>query len=203
MSQLYPQGLMKIQGACIFNASSVTLTYATGLFQSVYNGYFSDNVNFFLTAPLTSFTNSTGTTSSTAVVNSLNILLPQTSAYTQRVSYQILGYFKPPTTNTYTFTMSSDDASYLWIGTPAIIGRFNTTNAIISLSGIHVASSSKGKGSGTIYLSANNYYPFRLQYGNNLNQGSLYLTVSSTTTPNTNNLGGYVYYNVNSASGGL
>lgn len=91
-------------------------------------------------------------------------------------SYQWLGYFKPTTTETYTFYTTSDDGSALWIGDNAVSG-YTYANAIVDNSGEHAAQ----ERSGTVALTAGVYYPIRIQTGNNGGPGS-HSTAFSTPT---------------------
>jgi len=111
--------------------------YVAGLYKTTYTGYFDDDVNFFATAK----TGTVGTNPATSV---------QTTAITEassddgsNFSCQWLGYFKPTTTETYTFFTSSDDASYVWVGNVAKIG-FTTGNALVNNGGAHGDTESSG-----------------------------------------------------------
>jgi len=79
------------------------VVYSAGLFRTTYTGYFNDVVSFFATAT------ATATTVQTTVIEEPN------SEDGNSFSMQWLGYFRPTTTETYTFFLSSDDASYLWV----------------------------------------------------------------------------------------
>lgn len=72
-----------------------------------------------------------------------------------------IGYFKPPTTGTYTFYTSSDDGSGVWIGSTAVgeTGR-TTTNAVVN-NGLGNGQGNT-KRSGTISLTAGRYYAIRI-----------------------------------------
>lgn len=73
-------------------------------------------------------------------------------------TFEWKGYFKAPTTGRYNFYVKTDDDTYMWIGT--------TTNAI-SDSNYHLyASNSTGaKNTNSVDLTADTYYPVRIQYG--------------------------------------
>jgi hypothetical protein len=161
--------------------SAVNRNYLSGFVQSIYTGYFSDNVNWF----------STATRSSSAVVTTLN-----NSSVPTTTSYQTIGYFVPSTTETYTLYLASDDASYLWIGNNAVSG-FTTANANINNGGSHATN----KLSANVGLVAGNYYPIRIQNGNNGGPGVVIFSYSTPTITETTNLNGVVYYN--SATNGI
>jgi hypothetical protein len=72
-----------------------------------------------------------------------------------------IGYFKPPTTGTYTFFTSSDDGSGVWVGdiASAASGR-TTSNAVLN----NNMGGGQGdtKRSGSITLTAGIWYPIRI-----------------------------------------
>jgi hypothetical protein len=72
-----------------------------------------------------------------------------------------VGYFKPPTTGSYTFYTSSDDGSGLWIGQLAVtpFGR-TSTNATVN-NGLG-AGQGNTKRSASIFLYAGVWYPIRI-----------------------------------------
>ena len=72
-----------------------------------------------------------------------------------------IGYFKPPTTGTYTFYTSSDDGSGVWIGdiASALTGR-TAGNAVVN-NGLGIGQGDT-KRSGTINLEAGVWYPIRI-----------------------------------------
>lgn len=151
------------------------ITYLSGLIQSIYSGYFADNPNWFSTATRTG---------SAAVTTISNANVPSTT------SYQYIGYFRPTTSELHTFYLSSDDASYLWIGANAVTG-FTTSNATINNGGEH----GSVEVTGTANLVAGNYYPIRVQSGNNGGPGTVALNFSTPTIAKTSALAGVVYYN--------
>jgi hypothetical protein len=146
------------------------------------NGYFgldftpaNDDLTFFDTYASTS----------EGVYTSLNLTsLPQ---YT---SIMLLGYFLAPTTDTYTFYTSTDDASYMWIGPDAITG-FTHTNAIVQNGGLHGVTEQ----SGTISMIANIYYPFRVMFGNLTGPGTMTVSWQSSTQAKTSGWSGRLFYN--------
>ena len=160
------------------------ITYTAGLFNTTFSGYFADNVSFFATATPTTF----GTNPATSV---------QTTAITEAASgdgsnfsCQWLGYFLPSTTETYTFFTSSDDASYVWIGSNAITG-FTTANAIVNNGGAH----GNQERSGTISLTSGVYYPIRIQFGEASGGDVMTFNYSTPTIPKTTTVTGRVFYN--------
>jgi len=136
--------------------------FVAGLLETLYSGYFNDNVNFFSTA--------------TVLASSIDLVpfgLDPSNPGTN-FSQQFLGYFIPTTTETYTFYTSSDDASYLWVGQNALNG-YTTSNALVNNGNVHGIVEK----SGTITLKAGTYYPIRIQYGQG--GGGMGLTINYST----------------------
>ena len=160
------------------------ISYTAGLYKTTYAGYFNDVVSFFATATPTTY----GTNPATSV---------QTTAITEAASgdgsdfsCQWLGYFLPSTTETYTFFTSSDDASYVWVGSNAITG-FTTANAIVNNGGAHGVI----ERSGTISLTAGVYYPIRIQFGEASGGDAMTFYYSTPTINLTATVTGRVFYN--------
>jgi len=160
------------------------IPYVAGLFKTTYAGYYNDVVSFFATATPTTY----GTNPSTSV---------QTTAITEAASddgsnfsCQWLGYFLPSTTETYTFFTSSDDASYVWVGSNALTG-FTTANAIVNNGGAH----GNQERSGTISLTSGVYYPIRIQFGEASGGDVMTFNYSTPTIPKTTTVTGRVFYN--------
>ena len=160
------------------------LPYAAGLYKTTYSGYFADNVNFFATATPQAF----GTNPATSV-QTTSITEPATDDGSS-FSCQWLGYFKPTTTETYTFFTSSDDASYVWVGSNAVSG-FTTANAIVNNGGLH----GPVELSGSIALTAGVYYPIRIQFGENGGGDVMTFNYSTPTIIKTTTVTGLVFYN--------
>ena len=75
-----------------------------------------------------------------------------------------IGYFKPPTTGTYTFFTSSDDSSGVWIGDLASATNGRTAaNAVVN-NGLGGPGQGDTKRSGTISLTAGVWYPIRIAH---------------------------------------
>lgn len=158
--------------------------YTAGLYKTTYSGYFNDVVSFFSTATPQSF----GANPATSV-QTTSIFEPGTDDGTN-FSCQWLGYFKPTTTETYTFYTSSDDASYMWIGVNAQTG-FTTANATVNNGGAH----GNTEKFGTIALTAGVYYPIRIQFGEIGGGDVLTFNYSTPTITKTTNVTGLVFYN--------
>lgn len=158
--------------------------YVAGLYKRTYSGYFADNVNFFATATAQTFGSNPAASVQTTTISEAST--DDGSLF----SCQWLGYFKPTTTETYTFYTSSDDASYVWVGNNAISG-FTTTNSIVNNGGLH----GNTERSGTISLVAGTYYPIRIQFGENGGGDILTFSYSTPTITKTTNVTGLVFYN--------
>ena len=151
--------------------------YVAGLYRTTYSGYFADSVTWFATA--------------TATATNVQTTVIEDAAGEEGNSFsrQWLGYFVPTTTETYTFFLSSDDASYLWIGSNAVSG-FSTANATVNNGGLHGVVET----SGTAALTAGVYYPVRIQYGENGGGDELTFSHSTATITKTTNVTGKVFY---------
>ena len=164
--------------------SSWVLTYTAGLYKTTYSGYFNDNVSFFATATPASVGGNPATS-----VQTTSIFEPAQNDG-ENFSCQWLGYFKPTTSETYTFFTSSDDASYVWVGGTAISG-FTTGNAVVNNGGLH----GMQEASGSIALTAGTYYPIRIQFGELSGGDEMTFNYSTPTITKTTNVTGLVFYN--------
>ena len=168
--------------SCLFNSSNSPLL--PGLFFTCYNFYMNDNVSFFnIATPIATSKIVSGKPIYGATPNIANLNLGTNGCILNypnnpaQFSIQWLGYFKPNSTTNWYFQITSDDCSYLWIGNNATTG-FTTTNANVNNGGGHgditVTSSA-------IYLTANVYYPLRIQYGGGGGPNSMNFVFSSTS----------------------
>ena len=153
-----------------------------------------DNTNFFVNntnyytlgansmvltdGPSTGYTNSIADISvgTRTVVNgnTYSVFLEWSNALWHHYSVEWIGFFysksSSTSTNTesWTFSISSDDASYLWIGDNAKGNgqapvNYTPSNATINDGGLH----GNSKATKTIQLMPNEYYPIRIQFGEN------------------------------------
>ena len=165
--------------------TSWVLSYTAGVFKTTYSGYFSDNVNFFATATPASVGGNPATS-----VQTTEIFEPSQNDG-ENFSCQWLGYFKPTTTETYTFFTSSDDASYVWVGSNSISG-FTTTNSTVNNGGLHGTQ----ERSGSIALTAGTYYPLRIQFGELSGGDVMTFSYSTPTIAKTTTVTGLIFYNL-------
>ena len=156
-------------------------SYLDGLIGRRYTGYYADNVNFFTTGNLQGQSN---------VLTQINNFTSSADSY----SWMWLGYFKAPSTGTYTFYTSSDDASHMWVGSNAISG-YTTANATVNNGGLH----GNQERSGTISLTAGIYYPVRIMFGENGGGDIMTVSFAGPSISKTTNGLGY-YYNLNQFS---
>ena len=126
-----------------------------GLSEVRFEGYFNDKMNFF-----------SNDAKRTLITKTLSDRLPIWNDSTEmgtNMSIYWGGYFIPDVSGVWDFQMTSDDASFLWIGNEAVSKYwYGYTNADIAIAGSHppVVKSTSLK------LEANKVYPFRIFYGN-------------------------------------
>jgi hypothetical protein len=162
-----------------------TSSFSAGLYKTTYSGYHNENPAFFATATPTTFGTNPATSVQTTSISESGL-----SDDGSNFSCQWLGYFKPTTTETYTFFLSSDDGSYLWIGANAQSG-FTTANSNVNNGGAH----GNQEVSGSISLTAGVLYPIRIQFGEIGGGDVMTFSYSSPTITKTTNVTGLVFYN--------
>lgn len=131
-----------------------------GLKYTVVDGYFADNPDFFKTAKVLN----AGTAKKFDNIRDCTngyIATPHSTSQ-HRYSVEWYGTFTTPTTGPHHFVVSSDDASYMWIGKYAM-GNTSTKNALARNGNLHGFRHSIGY----IYLQAGISYPIRFQFGEN------------------------------------
>ena len=149
--------------------------FQQGLYKRTYTGNFNGVTTWFATATKTATTKIVGTVA--------DLGIPTTT------SYQLLGWFKAPYTETFTFTYHTDDKGYLWVGSNALDANFAAGNALITTDVSTVT--------GTIALTKGQFYAIRMQVGNGLGDGIIELSVSSPSLSVTQNLTGLTFFNPN------
>ena len=161
-----------------------TSSFSAGLYKTTYSGYHNENPAFFATATPTTFGANPATSVQTTTITE------PSSDDGSNFSCQWLGYFKPTTTETYTFYLLSDDGSYLWIGANAQSG-FTTANSNINNGGAH----GNQEVSGSVSLTAGVYYPIRIQFGEIGGGDVMTFNYSTPTITKTTTVTGLVFYN--------
>ena len=148
-----------------------------------YTGYFADDVNFFTGAPSVSGM----VTSIPSISAGTNGYVPADQSFSI-YSVQWIGYFLSNYTGTWTFYTSSDDASYLWIGPNALTG-FTAANSTVNNAGLH----GMVERSGTASLVAGQYYPIRIQFGENGGGDNMIVSFSNPVLAKTTDGQGVFY----------
>lgn len=75
-------------------------------------------------------------------------------------SIEMFGYFRATVSGTYTFSLSSDDGSFLWVGQNALVG-YTTSNFNIGTPAANTPATY------SVTLLAGTYYPIRIHYTKN------------------------------------
>lgn len=129
-----------------------------GLKYNIYSGYFADNVNWFNTATIYPGTKTLYATDFTTWLTATNNQISSTDYF----SVQWYGKIVTPagSSGLWTFYTTSDDASYLWIGSTADSG-YTTVNAVVNNGSPHAPLEK----SGTISLTEKTVYSIRIQFG--------------------------------------
>lgn len=148
-----------------------TTNRSAGIQRTTFTGYWANDPTWFNTA----------TSTSTSVASNFTI-----ASEPSTTSEQYYGVFLADYTGAWTFTLSSDDESALWIGDTASFG-YTIANAT-------TVASYLGSGTATVNLISGQYYFIRVMYGNGPSVGSLNLTYSHTGQSATNDFTGKLFY---------
>lgn len=143
----------------------------TSIRKVTYTGYHGDDVAF------------TDTATVTATELATNFTIPTFS--TENITVLYTGYLLGTYTGDWTFTLTGDDSSYLWIGDNAVSG-YTTVNR-------NAFANYNTTGTATVAITAGEYYPIRLLYGNGPSAGYLNLTYAHTGQTATNNFTGKLF----------
>lgn len=146
-----------------------------GLLGEYFAGYFADNTGFF---PSTiSATNRSENNLNYTSNNWGNILPPATGSVNDPNNYsaRYRGSINITTAGSYTFYLSSDDASYLWLDNAALAYPTNTGDATINNGGLHGVSVV----SATVNLTAGQHN-IQVQFGENSGGNTLKLEYENT-----------------------
>jgi titin len=170
-----------------FNSIQHTQTseYMNGFTYKIYSGYFYDDTNWFIgkTPQYSGYV-----TNMSDINTATNGFVPLDNSW-ESYSVEWTGYFYAPVTGTYTFYTNSDDASYLWIGDVA--NNYNNGNATVNNGGLH----GMIQASGSVSLISGNYYPIRIQFGENGGGDNCIVSFSGPGIALTNNFNNYVFVN--------
>lgn len=192
------QGIWNLQSTTQF--PKVAITELPGLAGKFFNGSWvniiaSGNIG---TLPLTATNESSNVTATTGLPSAAHrfgVNLWPSIAYTtlgDSYGFIAIGYFKPPTTGTYTFFTSSDDYSGVWVGdiASAASGR-TSTNATVNNGMGGTSGQANTKRSGTISLTANIPYPIRIVHYEGTGGDNLTFSWSGPGITETTNLTTY------------
>lgn len=149
-----------------------------GLYRTTYDGYFADDPLFFLIPSTTLLSEGADTG---AIVETRN---------DETFSEQWVGYFKSPITGPAVFNLTSDDASYMWLGTPALGPTVG--NALINNGGLH---GPVPVDSAVVALNEGVYYPIRIMYGENTVGQQLTVSFSAAGATSVTDWTGFTFHN--------
>ena len=165
------------------------LSFANGLYymyyanQNAFNYYSPTNISYFTSNLAPTSSGTTSTLASLASFGNINVSQP--------FGVQVVGYFVPSSTGTWTFNLSADDLAYLWLGsTAASPGTSNTT----SNSQICTVTQS----SYSVTLIAGVYYPMLVYYGQGAGNSYISMTFSGPGVSTTSD-GSLYFFNTNTA----
>jgi hypothetical protein len=128
----------------------------------------------------------------TNVVTTLDSFTSSSDMY----SWKWLGYFRPNVSGLWSFFTSSDDGSFIWLGSNAQT-EFTMDNAVVDNRGPH----GDTRVNGSKLLIANYYYPCRVHFSEGGGGDVMTLGFTPPGGTETRNGSGLFYYN--SASGGF
>ena len=118
--------------------------YYVGLVGTEYDGYFDGDTSWFQTASAIG----------SEIRSNFNQLVPESGT-----SWEWTGYFKPLSSDNFTFEMGADEIAFMWIGQTALAG-YNNQNVLLSSEGGNTNQTPE-----YVYLDSNTYYPIRIQFG--------------------------------------
>ena len=128
----------------------------------IFNGYHGESMTFTQTNSYNNINTCLDTRSLNTITNG-HIIAHSINSFT----LELFGYFRANITGTWSFGLTSDDGSYLWIGPNALFG-YTTGNSNISNGGTHAMALVTC----TVTLLAGVYYPIRILYGDSGGGGS-------------------------------
>ena len=160
------------------------LEVSPGIWRTNYQNYYFENGNFFDTAAL-----KTGGAAYNAPTSDISI--PNLPEYT---SIMLIGYMKVTYTGTYTFYLDCDDGAYMWFGDDAIDNWKDTEGILINYDINNGGEHGQQEVAGTVNLTAGNYIPIRVVFGNNGGPGILIVSYSHTGQAKTSDFTGKIFY---------
>lgn len=160
-------------------------TLIPGLLRQKFAGYYDDDVNYVVNNNALAGSN---------VVDTIVGFGLQELAIDEAYTLQWTGYFKAPATGTYNFYTISDDSSLFWMGFDAKAYAYSRANALVDNGGAHGSEPMAPKHS--VSLTAGEYYPIRMQFGEAGGGESCQLWWSNSAGQSlvTNDFTGLVFY---------
>ena len=154
-----------------------------GLTWKYFNGNSGGDISYYTTNTYTNIGRCVNTTNLTRITNGQIV----ENSPTYLFSMEIFGYFRATVSGTWTFSLSSDDGSYLWIGPNALVGYTYLNFNIGTPASNTVATYS-------VTLLAGTYYPIRIHYTkNNLRNANLTFSFTPPGGTQTYNGQGYLF----------
>ena len=95
---------------------------------------------------------------------------------------------------TYTFYVDCDDGAYMWFGDNAIDNWKNSEGGLINYDINNGGEHGQQEVAGTVNLTAGNYIPLRVAFGNNGGPGILIVSYSHTGQAKTSDFTGKIFY---------
>jgi hypothetical protein len=124
-----------------------------GLTWKYFDGHDGRVVSFYTTNTYRNIGRCIDTTNMTRVTSGQTVVNNSQNNY----SIEIFGYFRATVSGSYTFSLVSDDGTYMWIGSNALIGYTTSNTNITNASGTTATTC-------TVTLLVGTYYPIRIQY---------------------------------------
>ena len=155
-----------------------------GIWRTNYQNYYFESGTFFDTAAL-----KTGGAAYNGPTSDISI--PDLPEYT---SIMLKGYMKVTYTGTYTFYVNCDDGAYMWFGDNAIDNWKNPSGVLINYNINNGGEHGIQEVAGTVNLTAGNYIPLRVAFGNNGGPGVLIVSYSHPGQAKTSDFTGKIFY---------
>jgi len=160
------------------------LEVSPGIWRTNYQNYYFESGTFFDTAAL-----KTGGAAYNGPTSDISI--PDLPEFT---SIMLKGYMKVTYTGTYTFYLDCDDGAYMWFGDDAITNWKDTEGTLINYDINNGGEHGQQEVAGTVNLTAGNYIPLRVAFGNNGGPGILIVSYSHPGQAKTSDFTGKIFY---------
>ena len=180
--RIFDVALTSVQVNNIYNQE---ISLGDGIMYRIYDGYFNDDLTFFSRSAETA----TGWTSIFLNLSSSTGGLRSSGTTYLNYSVQWVGYFYADVTGTWKFSTNSDDSSFVWIGNNALSG-YTVANALINNSGEHGLVTVTS----TISLTAGNFYPIRIMYGQGYGSSGFNLSFTPPNGSTSYDFSGRIFY---------